>query len=476
MGNSATTSAARHRWEGQRGQSLPAILGLSLVVVILALAGVAILGSVTAKGRAQRAADLAALSAARSMRDDYQRLFIPRTRLDGGIDPRHLSRSEYLGRAEGAAREAAARNGAGRNGSGVEIRFPDGDSIGPRQVEVELRARIELPEGGERESVGTEVAAIAEIAPTAPTPYGAAGPAIASGGGYSGPLAYRQGKPMRPDVAAGFDRMATAARGAGHGLVVNSGFRSDAEQAALFAANPDPRMVARPGTSLHRCGTELDIGPPSAYAWLAVNAGRFGFLQRYSWEAWHYGFTAGPDPCSAEGDRGGGSQRNAGGGGAGRDGDGGSASGGGLPGYVPSQFRGPLLDSASRHDVPAELLAAQLMAESNFNPGAVSPVGASGIAQFMPATAAAYGLRDPFDPVASIDAQARMMSELLGRFGSVELALAAYNAGPGAVGSCGCIPPYAETRNYVAKITGLIGGSGALGASFAPSFEVELIE
>ena len=71
------------------------------------------------------------------------------------------------------------------------------------------------------------------------------------------------------------------------------------------------------------------------------------------------------------------------------------------------------------------------MAESNFNPNAVSPAGAQGIAQFMPATAAAYGLRDPFDPVAAIDAQARLMGELLGQFGSVELALAAYNAGPG---------------------------------------------
>lgn len=459
---------------GECGQSLPAIVGLSLVVVLLALAGVAILGATTAKGRAQRAADLAALSAARSMRDDYQRLFVPRVRRDGSIDPNHLSRVDYLERAEAAARDAARRNGA-VNGSGVEIDFPDADSIGPRQVEVALRARIELPEGGERESVETEVRALAEIAPAAPTPYGAAGPATASGGGYSGPLAYRQGKPMRPDVAAAFDRMASTARAAGHGLVVNSGFRSDAEQAALFAANPDPRMVARPGTSLHRCGTELDIGPPTAYAWLAANAGRFGFLQRYSWEAWHYGFTAGPAPCSAAADRAGGPGEKSGSAGPLRGGDGRGA-GGGLPGYVPAQFRGPLLDSASRHDVPAELLAAQLMAESNFNPAAVSPAGASGIAQFMPATAAAYGLRDPFDPVASIDAQARIMSELLGQFGSVELALAAYNAGPGAVGSCNCIPPYAETRSYVAKITGLIGASGVLGAGFAPSFEIELIE
>ncbi len=99
-------------------------------------------------------------------------------------------------------------------------------------------------------------------------------------------------------------------------------------------------------------------------------------------------------------------------------------------------------------------------AESNFNPFARSPAGAEGIAQFMPGTAQAYGLSDPFDPEAAIAARARLMRELLGRFGSVPLALAAYNAGAGAVAACGCIPPYAETRAYVARILGLLGGAG----------------
>jgi LAS superfamily LD-carboxypeptidase LdcB len=65
--------------------------------------------------------------------------------------------------------------------------------------------------------------------------------------------------------------------------VINSGFRSDAEQARPFTANPDPQMVAPPGKSLHRCGTELDLGPAGAYGWVAADARRFGFLQRYSW-------------------------------------------------------------------------------------------------------------------------------------------------------------------------------------------------
>ena len=80
------------------------------------------------------------------------------------------------------------------------------------------------------------------------------------------------------------------------------------------------------------------------------------------------------------------------------------------------------------------------MAESNFNPFAVSPAGAAGIAQFMPGTAAAYGLDDPFDAEAAIDAQAHLMSDLLEQFGDVSLALAAYNAGPGAVEPCMCVP------------------------------------
>src|SRR4051794_19869923 len=89
---------------------------------------------------------------------------------------------------------------------------------------------------------------------------------------------------MRPDVARAFDRMAAAASDDGVHLVVSSGWRSDAEQAMLFARRPDPKWVARPRTSLHRNGTELDLGPASAYGGLAANANRFHFIQRYPWE------------------------------------------------------------------------------------------------------------------------------------------------------------------------------------------------
>jgi hypothetical protein len=215
--------------------------------------------------------------------------------------------------------------------------------------------------------------------------------------------------------------------------------------------------VAPPGHSLHRCATELDLGPDAAYPWLAANASRFGFVQRYSWEAWHYGFDAGPPPCSEAGNAVGGA---------------GGESTATLPSFVPSRFRAPLIDAASHWSVSAALLAAQLMAESNFDPFAVSPAGAQGIAQFMPGTAASYGLDDPFDPVAAIDAQAHLMSDLIRQLGSPELALAGYNAGPGAVESCHCIPAYPETQAYVTRILALLGGAGALAL---PTFEVRLV-
>jgi LAS superfamily LD-carboxypeptidase LdcB len=81
--------------------------------------------------------------------------------------------------------------------------------------------------------------------------------------------------------------MASAASADGINLIINSGFRSNAEQAQLFARHPDPKWVAPPGQSLHRLRTELDLGPAGAYSWLARNATRFHFVQRYSWEPWH---------------------------------------------------------------------------------------------------------------------------------------------------------------------------------------------
>jgi hypothetical protein len=439
----------------QEGQALPLVLGSALALIAVALALVAIAGAVTGKGRVQRAADLAAISAARSMRDDLPRLLSP-PRLPNGLpDPRHLEKLAYLARAQVAAFAAARANGVGSER--LRLSFPDRDSFAPVRVKAVVAAGLAV-RGGDN---ALEASAIAEAGSSTSSSEGSM-PSMASGGGYSGPLAYRQGEGMRPDVAAAFDRMAAAASDAGLSLTVNSAFRSDAEQAALFAAHPDPRWVAPPGHSLHRCATELDLGPETAYGWLAANAGRFGFVQRYAWEAWHYGFDTGPPPCSEAGNAIG----------AGGDEDGVLAGEGGLPSFVPPRFRAPLLRSATRWNVSAALLAAQLMAESNFNPFATSPAGAQGIAQFIPSTAGAYGLRDPFDPVEAIDAQAHLMSDLIRQLGSPQLALAAYNAGPAPVEACHCVPAIPETSAYVSRILALLGGAGAL---VAPIFEVRLV-
>jgi LAS superfamily LD-carboxypeptidase LdcB len=437
------------------GQALLLGLGGAFALIAAALALVAIAGAVTGKGRAQRAADLAAISAARSMRDDLPRLLAPPTLPNGLSNPVHMEKVVYLMRARTAANDAAKANEVST--ARLLLSFPDETSFAPVRVKAAVTASVDEHR--------VEVSAVAEAA--APATSGGSTPSMASGGGYSGPLVYRTGEGMRPDVAAAFDRMAAAASHAGLTLVVNSGFRSDAEQAALFAAHPDPRWVAPPGHSLHRCATELDLGPESAYGWLAANATRFGFVQRYSWEAWHYGYDRPPAPCSEAGNAVGAA------GTVGWDGgDGAFAGAAGLPSFVPPRFRAPLLGAAAHWNVSAALLAAQLMAESNFNPFAVSPAGAQGIAQFIPSTAASYGLHDPFDPEAAMDAQAHLMSDLIHQLGSPQLALAAYNAGPAPVEACHCVPAIPETTAYVSRIIALLAGAGAL---VAPAFEVRLV-
>jgi transglycosylase-like protein with SLT domain/D-alanyl-D-alanine carboxypeptidase-like protein len=427
----------------QRGQAAILVLGLCCALLLCTFLLFGLERALGAKGRHQRAADLAAMSAAATMRDLYPRLFEPPE------SPSHLSDAEYRAIATRVALRAVARNSV-RARAG-DVSFP-GASFAPTRVRVGVRGTVTVSLGGKRrEQVAVRARATAELSPDTSGSL----PDSASGGGYHGPLAYRQGKPMRPDVARAFDRMAASARKeAGIALIVISGYRSDAEQAKLFAAHPDPKWVAPPGKSLHRLGTELDLGPPSAYGWLAANAKRFGFVKRYSWEAWHFGYIHNAGSASVGYGRGGGEEH------------------AGLPSFVPARFQAPIARAAQRWNVGAALLAAQLYAESGFNPFARSGAGALGIAQFMPGTARGYGLGNPLDPVAAIDAQAHLMRDLLGRFGSVPLALAAYNAGSGAVARCMCVP-FAETRAYVARILGLLGGADDMAA---PTFTVRLVE
>jgi cell wall-associated NlpC family hydrolase len=125
------------------------------------------------------------------------------------------------------------------------------------------------------------------------------------------------------------------------------------------------------------------------------------------------------------------------------------ATGGSLAG-VP--YADLFTQAGTRHGISPALLAAVARTESNFNSSAVSPAGARGLMQFMPATAAGMGV-DPGDPASSIDGAARYLRSLTDQFGSTELALAAYNAGPGTVRRYGGIPPYGETQSYVQKVT-----------------------
>jgi peptidoglycan DL-endopeptidase CwlO len=107
--------------------------------------------------------------------------------------------------------------------------------------------------------------------------------------------------------------------------------------------------------------------------------------------------------------------------------------------------------AGSRYGVDASLLAAVAQQESSFNASAVSPAGAQGLMQFMPATAKGLGV-NALDPASAIDGAAKYLSSLTKQFGSTDLALAAYNAGPGTVSRYGGIPPYPETQNYVRSV------------------------
>ncbi len=116
-------------------------------------------------------------------------------------------------------------------------------------------------------------------------------------------------------------------------------------------------------------------------------------------------------------------------------------------------------EHSKNHGVRADLVRAVMQVESGFNPAARSPKGAMGLMQLMPSTAKQYGVRNAFNPAENVRAGVAYLRELLDRYQNDEtLALAAYNAGPGAVQKYGqSVPPYRETRSYVARINGMAG-------------------
>jgi len=128
-----------------------------------------------------------------------------------------------------------------------------------------------------------------------------------------------------------------------------------------------------------------------------------------------------------------------------------------LAARLSPQFEPLIREHASQQGIRPDLVRAVIQVESAFNPRAVSPKGAMGLMQLMPATAKQFGAIDPFNPAENIRAGVSYLRQLLDRYDHDEqLALAAYNAGPGAVDQYGSqVPPYTETQDYVRKITGM---------------------
>jgi cell wall-associated NlpC family hydrolase len=124
------------------------------------------------------------------------------------------------------------------------------------------------------------------------------------------------------------------------------------------------------------------------------------------------------------------------------------------------RYAGLFLQNEARYQLPKGLLAAVAQTESGGNPSAVSPAGAQGLMQLMPGTARELGV-NPWVPAQAVQGAAQLLSKHLRTFGSVPLALAAYNAGPGAVEQYGGVPPYNETQKYVSKITAMLAGRAA---------------
>jgi len=123
-----------------------------------------------------------------------------------------------------------------------------------------------------------------------------------------------------------------------------------------------------------------------------------------------------------------------------------------------AQYDALFAAASTRYGLPANVLSAVAQVESGGDPGAVSPAGAEGLMQLMPATAQGLGV-NPFDPAQAVDGAARVLQGDLQQFGSLPLALAAYNAGPGAVEQAGGVPTYPETQAYVQKVLSIAGGA-----------------
>ena len=368
----------------ERGQALLMVLGAAFAILFAASLLVALGGALTGTARAQRAVDLVALSGARSLRDDFPRLFTP-PRLPGGApNPRHLDRREYLARAS-PRRRARPPPETASIPTGCASRSPT--PTPSRRFACGPRSSLDRPErcGAAAGAAGASAAGGAIRSRPAPRRWPlrrrrqwAARATTATGGGYSGPLAYRQGKPMRPDVARPSTAWPPRRAGRGSALVINSGLplrrRAGARSSPSIPtpAGSRPRGIAPPlrDRARPRAAVRLRLAgreraPLRLRAALRLGAVALRLRRGARRPARRRATPA--SRRSADGAR------------------------GGRPAACrpssPCASGRRSLRAAARWNVSAALLAAQLMAESNFNPFAVSPAGAQGIAQFMPGTA-----------------------------------------------------------------------------------------
>ena len=126
---------------------------------------------------------------------------------------------------------------------------------------------------------------------------------------------------------------------------------------------------------------------------------------------------------------------------------------------IPAQYRDLVTATAAKHGVDPRVVSALIQVESAYHSRAVSPKGARGLMQLMPATGRQYGALDLFDPKVNLEAGIQHLKKLLTRYDQLPLALAAYNAGEAAVDRFGGIPPFRETQDYVSRILRLLNRS-----------------